>query len=53
MATVGGGLAHADPNQDPPPTLIALGATVKATSADGSRVIPLDDFFTDYYETVL
>jgi len=53
MATVGGGLAHADPNQDPPPTLIALGATVKATSAGGSRVIPLDEFFTDYYETVL
>ena len=53
MATVGGGLAHADPNQDPPPTLIALGATVKVTSTDGSRVIPLDDFFTDYYETVL
>ena len=53
MATVGGGLAHADPNQDPPPTLIALGATVKATSANGSRVLPLDTFFTDYYETVL
>src|SRR3990170_2495666 len=53
MATVGGGLAHADPNQDPPPTLIALGATVKATSANGSRVIPIDEFFTDYYETVL
>ena len=52
-ATVGGGLAHADPNQDPPPTLIALGATIKATSANGSRVIPLDKFFTDYYETVL
>ena len=52
-ATVGGGLAHADPNQDPPPTLIALGATVKATSANGSRVIPIDGFFTDYYETVL
>jgi len=33
--------------------LIALGATVKATSANGSRVIPLDEFFTDYYETVL
>ena len=53
MATVGGGLAHADPNQDPPPTLIALGATVKATSASGSRMIPLDEFFTDYYETLL
>ncbi|MDP6559251.1 MAG: xanthine dehydrogenase family protein subunit M [Candidatus Binatia bacterium] len=53
MATVGGGLAHADPNQDPPPTLIALGATAKATSAKGSRVIPMEDFFSDYYETVL
>lgn len=53
MATVGGGLAHADPNQDPPPTLIALGASVKATSAEGSRSILLEDFFTDYYETVL
>ena len=53
MATVGGGLAHADPNQDPPPTLIALGATIKAASADGSRTISVEDFFTDYYETVL
>ena len=53
MATVGGGLAHADPNQDPPPSLIALGATLKATSANGSRVVPMDDFFKDYYETVL
>jgi carbon-monoxide dehydrogenase medium subunit len=53
MATVGGGLAHGDPNQDPPPALIALGATLKASSAEGSREIALDEFFTDYYETVL
>jgi carbon-monoxide dehydrogenase medium subunit len=53
MATVGGGLAHADPNMDPPPSLIALGATLKATSASGSRMIALDEFFKDYYETVL
>src|SRR5690349_1347775 len=53
MATVGGGLAHADPNQDPPPSLIALGATVKATSANGNRTLALDEFFKDYYETVL
>ncbi len=53
MATVGGGLAHADPNQDPPPTLIALGASVKVGSADGGRTILLEEFFTDYYETVL
>ncbi len=53
MATVGGGLAHADPNQDPPPTLIVLGATVKLSSTDGSRVVPIEEFFTDYYETLL
>ena len=53
MATVGGGLAHADPNQDPPPTLIALGATVKLSSTDDSRVVPIEGFFTDYYETLL
>ena len=53
VATVGGGLAHADPNQDPPPSLIALGATVKVTSANGSRVVPLDEFFKGYYETIL
>jgi carbon-monoxide dehydrogenase medium subunit len=53
MATVGGGLAHADPNQDPPPTLIVLGASLKATSAGGSRTIPVEELFTDYYETVL
>ena len=41
------------PNQDPPPSLIALGAPVKATSANGSRTIALDEFFKDYYETVL
>jgi aerobic carbon-monoxide dehydrogenase medium subunit len=53
VATVGGGLAHADPNQDPPPSLIALGATAKAMSPNGSRVIPLDELFKDYYETIL
>jgi len=53
IATVGGGLAHADPNQDPPPTLIALNARIKANSAGGQREIALEEFFKDYYETVL
>jgi carbon-monoxide dehydrogenase medium subunit len=53
MATVGGSLAHADPNQDPPVTLMALDARVGLTSADGSREVPLDEFFADYYETVV
>ena len=53
VATVGGALAHADPNQDPPVTLLALDARVQLTSVAGSREVPLESFFTDYYETVL
>lgn len=51
MATVGGGLVHGDPNEDPPPTLIALGATVVLTSASGRRDLPVEDLFIDFYET--
>jgi carbon-monoxide dehydrogenase medium subunit len=51
MATVGGGLSHGDPNQDPPPSLIALGASVVLSSASGRRIVPVDEFFTDYFET--
>ena len=52
MATVGGGLVHGDPNQDPPPTLITLGASVVLTSASGQqRVVPVADLFIDSFET--
>ena len=53
MATVGGSLAHADPNQDPPVTLMALDARVGLASADGGREVAMDEFFIDYYETVV
>jgi carbon-monoxide dehydrogenase medium subunit len=53
MATLGGALAHADPNQDPPVTLMALGARVEIRGAGGSRELPLEEFFRDYYETAL
>jgi len=53
MATVGGALAHADPNQDPPVTLIVLGARVEIRGAAGGREVPVEDFFRDYYESVL
>src|SRR5438067_11560391 len=53
MGTVGGNLAHADPAQDPPATLLALGASVDAVGPGGKRTIPLDEFFTDYYENAL
>ncbi len=53
MATVGGGLAHGDPNQDPPPALMALGASVVLASAGGQRTLPVDQLFVDYFETAL
>jgi carbon-monoxide dehydrogenase medium subunit len=52
VATVGGALAHADPNQDPPVMLMALDAQVRLTSTAGSRQVAVGEFFTDYYETV-
>src|SRR5262245_60979083 len=52
MATVGGALAHADPNQDPPVTLIALGARVEIRGA-GARELPVEEFFRDYYASAL
>ena len=51
MATIGGGLVNGDPSQDPPPTLIALGATAEMTSRSGTRVCPVEELFVDYYET--
>ena len=53
MATVGGGLVHADPNLDPPPGLIALDARVTLVSSSGERAIPVEELFLDYYETCL
>jgi aerobic carbon-monoxide dehydrogenase medium subunit len=53
-ATVGGNLAHADPANDHPATMLALGAQVVAVGPDGQRVIPIDEFFTDStFETTL
>ncbi len=53
MATLGGALAHADPNQDPPVTLLALGARVQVSGAGGQRELAIDEFFRDYYESAL
>jgi carbon-monoxide dehydrogenase medium subunit len=53
VATVGGGIAHADPAQDPPPGLIALDARVRLVSKNGERTLPINEFFQDYYETAI
>lgn len=51
--TIGGNLAHADAAGDPAPVLVALNASVKVGSASGERVISLDDFYTDLFETAM
>jgi carbon-monoxide dehydrogenase medium subunit len=52
-ATVGGNLAHADPANDHPATMMALGAEVTATGAKGERTIAIDQFFTGIFSSAL
>jgi carbon-monoxide dehydrogenase medium subunit len=52
-ATVGGNLAHGDPANDHPATMLALRASVVAQGPDGERVIPIDKFFTGLFATAL
>lgn len=51
--TIGGNLAHGDAAGDPAPVLITLNAKVKVASAKGERVVPLETFYTDIFETVM
>ena len=51
--TIGGSVAHADPNADFPVILTALNASFVARSSSGSRSIAADDFFTDFYTTAM
>lgn len=53
MGTIGGNLVQADPAEDPPSTLLALNASVKLQSKGGERIVPLQEFFNDYYETTI
>ena len=53
QATVGGNLAHADPAQDAPPMLMALGATVEAVGGHGRRSFPIEQLFAGFLETTL
>lgn len=53
-ATVGGNLAHADPANDHPATMLALGAQIVAVGPKGERVLSIGEFFTDApFETAL
>jgi len=53
LATVCGNLAHGDPANDHPATMLALGAEVVATGPKGARTIPIAQFFTGIFTTAL
>jgi aerobic carbon-monoxide dehydrogenase medium subunit len=53
VATVGGNLAHADPHLDLPPIWTALAADAVIVGPAGERIVPVEDIFVGYYETVI
>jgi len=53
LATVGGNLAHGDPANDHPATMLALGAQIVATGSRGERIIPIEEFFLSLFSTAL
>ena len=52
-ATICGNVAHGDPANDHPATMIALRAQMVATGPDGERSIGVDDFFHGLFMTAL
>jgi aerobic carbon-monoxide dehydrogenase medium subunit len=53
LATIGGNLAHGDPANDHPATMLALGAEIIAVGPRGERKIPVKDFFLSVFTTAL
>src|SRR5271167_326106 len=53
LATLAGNLAHGDPANDHPATMLALGAKVVAVGAGRERVIRIEDFFISLFTTAL
>src|SRR6185295_17293563 len=53
QATVCGNLAHGDPANDHPATMLALGAVIVAVGPGGQREIPIEDFFPSLFTTAL
>jgi len=51
--TIGGNICLADPQGDPPIALLALKADLRVAGPNGTRDIPIDEFFEDVYTTAL
>ena len=53
MSTLGGNLAHADPANDHPAVMLAYDAQIVAVGPNGTRTIPIDEFFVDLFTSAL
>lgn len=53
MGTLGGNLCYGESASDPSPALLALRARLRLRGPDGERVVPIEEFFTGFYETAL
>ena len=53
LGTIGGSLAEADPSGDWGTALLALDTSVICSGPSGQRTVPLENFITDAYTTVL
>ncbi|MBS1978594.1 MAG: xanthine dehydrogenase family protein subunit M [Bacteroidetes bacterium] len=53
MGTVGGNIAHGDAANDHPAVMIALRAQVIITGLQGTRTVPIDEFFHGFYSTAV
>lgn len=53
MGTIGGNIAHGDAANDHPAVMIALRAQVVITGLQGTRTVPIDEFFHGFYSTAV
>ncbi|NHF59882.1 xanthine dehydrogenase family protein subunit M [Flavobacteriaceae bacterium TP-CH-4] len=51
--TIGGNIAHGDAANDQPALMLAVRATIIAEGPDGTKTIPIDEFFHGFYMTAL
>lgn len=53
LATLAGNLAHADPANDHPATMLAYRAEIVITGPKGNRTVPIDEFFKGAFRTAV
>src|SRR6516225_8926238 len=52
LATLAGNLAHGDPANDHPATMLALRAEIVASGPNGERALPIDTFFVTLFTKI-